>query len=713
MPKTEKQKIEMQTIDAQIRIEKLKNKIKELNYQYFVLDKSELDESVRDSLKRELIKLETEFPQFITVDSPTQRVGSVLSGKFPKIKHKTAKKSLADVFSSEEILEWNERIKKLVADEIQYICELKIDGLNISIEYNNGLFEKAITRGNGIEGEDVTHTIKTIKSIPLKLHKEVDISVSGEVFISKKQFEKLNKKQEEKGLEKYANPRNIAAGSVRQLDPKVASERGLDMFFYHTDSQDISEEIKTQEKMLKNLQKLGLKTEKHSRKFTNIKEVIKFCEKWVEKREKLEYEIDGIVIKVNSLKQQEEMGSTAKAPRYAVAYKFPAQQSTSIITEIIFQVGRTGAITPVAIMEPTYIDGSTVSRATLHNEDEIIRKDIKIGDSIILQKAGDIIPEVVEVIKDLRTGKEQTISFPENCPSCSEKITKNEGEAAHYCTNKKCPAINKESISHFISRKGFNIDGLGEKVVAQLLKEQLITDPSDLFTLKYEELIKLESFQDKKTKKILESIENSKLIQLKHFLYALGIRYLGEQGSEDLAEFVNSQIQELEGGLSTPSTPNVISSSSISSIQNTQNTSSSLNIPALAKLLQKLSTEEIKNIDGVGDKIGETLYKWFQDPENIEYLKKLEKNGIKFKKIETDKSNKLNGKKFVLTGTLEKMTRNQAKEKIKQNGGKVQSSISKNTDYLVAGQSAGSKMKKAEILGVKILSEEEFLGMII
>ena len=450
--------------EATERVKKLRAKILDLNYKYFVLDESEVEESVRDSLKRELINIETQFPELITPDSPTQRVGSTLSGKFQKVKHKTKKKSLADVFSEDEIEEWYSRISKLTAQKMEFICELKIDGLNITIQYEKGLFIRALTRGNGVEGEDVTHNIKTVESIPLSLNQDITLEASGELFMPKKSLEELNKSRKKEGLALFANPRNAAAGSIRQLDPQIVAERNLDMFFYHIDKTS-NTQIKAQEDALKLLKSAGLKVCSHYKKCKDIKEVLEFCKTWHKKRETLPYEIDGIVIKVNDFGQQLEMGETAKAPRYAVAYKFPAIQATSRILNIVLQVGRTGAITPVAVMEPTLVAGSTVSRATLHNEDEINKKDIRIGDTVIIQKAGDVIPEVVEPLKDLRTGQEKIFKFPKSCPVCESEIIRNEGESAYRCSNKNCYAIEQEKIIHFVSKKGFNIEGLGDKVV--------------------------------------------------------------------------------------------------------------------------------------------------------------------------------------------------------------------------------------------------------
>lgn len=669
----------MDKSEAQARIEKLKTKIKDLNYKYFVLDQSEVEESVRDSLKRELIELETQFSEFITPDSPTQRVGSALSGKFEKINHSTPKRSLSDVFDFEEITEWKERISKLSQDKVEFVCELKIDGLNITIQYENGLFSRALTRGNGISGENVTHSVKTIHSVPLELNRAINLEVSGEVFLPKKDFAQLNEQQAAQNLPLYANPRNTAAGSIRQLDPEIASGRNLDMFFYHIDKGNMPVDIESQANLLDTLQSLGLKVEKHRKTCLNIEEVIEFCQYWTQHRHDLPYDIDGIVVKVNNLDQQKQMGYTAKAPRYAIAYKFPAQQVSSHILDVLFQVGRTGAVTPVAIMKPTFVDGSTVSRATLHNEDEIKRKDIRIGDSVIIQKAGDIIPEVVEVLVDLRSGKELKVSFPENCPVCNQKISRKAGESAYYCNNQNCPAINKESISHFVSRKGFDIDGLGQKVVEQLIDEGLIEDPADLFALTEENFLQLSLFKEKRTEKLLKSIQKAKTIALERFLFALGIRYLGEQGSYDFAKFL---VQK--------------SSKPDFSIQN------------LIDSTQNFEIDELINVDGIGEKMGETLYAWFRDSSNIKYLQKLQNAGINLTSESLQSNGHLAGKSFVLTGTLISMTRDQAKDLIKQNSGKVSSSVSKETDYLVVGDSPGSKFKKAQELGVTILDEPAF-----
>jgi len=691
---------------AKERIEKLRQKINELNYKYFVLDESEVDESVRDSLKRELIDLETQFPKLITPDSPTQRVGSVLSGKFQTLKHLSPKKSLSDVFSSEEIMEWEERIKKLVSEPIEFICELKIDGLNITIQYEKGLFKRALTRGNGVEGEDVTHNVKTIESVPLKLKEEVDIEVSGEVYMPKKSLEKLNKEQSVQGLPLFANPRNAAAGSIRQLDPKIAAKRSLDMFCYHIDKNSLADRIKSQEETLKTFQKLGLKVCEYYKKVKTIKEVIEFCESWHKKRQELPYEIDGIVIKVNSFRQQNIMGFTAKAPRYAIAYKFPAEKVSTQVLDIILQVGRTGAITPVAVMKPTLVAGSVVSRATLHNEDEIAKKDVRVGDTVIIQKAGDVIPEVVEVIKDMRIGKEKPFKFPKTCPVCDSEIVRQEGESAYRCTNENCYAIKKEGLGHFVSKKAFDIDGLGDKLAIQLIDEGLIQDPADIFRLKKEDLLTLDLFQEKRATNIIENIETATTISLDHFLYALGIRFLGEQGSYDLAKFLISHIKKSDKKIERYK--KTYSQQSMFEDDSNADEKEEFSVLDLITTVDNLTLEDITNIDGVGEKTGSVIYEWFHEKNNCKYLEKLYKVGIKLVIDNLKSSGTLNGQSFVITGTLSSMTRDQAKELIKKNGGKIHSSVTKDTTYLIVGDNPGSKLKEAEKLGIKLLTEEAF-----
>jgi DNA ligase (NAD+) len=658
---------------AKERIEKLKEKIKKLNFQYFVLDKSEVSEAVRDSLKKELVELEAKFPQFVTKDSPTQRVGSALSGRFAKITHITPKKSLADAFSAEEIKEWQQRIQKLIPGEkMEYICELKIDGLNITVQFENGEFVRAITRGNGVQGEDVTHAIKTIESLPLTLREKVDLEVSGEVFLPKKAFEKMNQGEEEK----FANPRNAAAGTVRQLDPKVAAKRKLDLFFYEMGANSLSKKPAAQKEVLDKMKELGLRVNPSTKKFKTIEEVIKHCEKWHEKRHDEKYEIDGMVIKVNALNQQKKMGHTAKFPRFMLAYKFPAEQSTTTVEDIQIQIGRTGALTPVAHLKPVLIAGSVVSRATLHNEDEIKRKEVKIGDTVIVQKAGDVIPEVVEVLKDLRTGTEKAYKFPKKCPICGEEALKPEGEAVLRCVNPGCAGTQERALIHFVSRAAFNIDSLGEKIILQLLEYDLVKDPSDIFDLQKEGFLNLPLFKEKRAENVYESIQEAKNVTLPRFLFSLGIRFLGEKGSFDLAEEIGD-----------------------------------VQIPKLKEILQDLSIGGLKMIDGVGEKMAKSIYDWFHSENNIELLDKLYEAGVRIK-FEDKQTKTLQGKSFVVTGSMESFSREEIKKMIRERGGDAGSSVSGKTDFLVCGKKAGSKLEKAKTLDVPVITESEFLEMI-
>ncbi len=708
---------------AKQRIEKIKEWLKKWNYDYFVLDKSDVSEAARDQIKKELHELEDEFPEFVTPDSPTQRVGSALSGKFAKIKHITPKQSLSDVFSDEELKDWEERVQKLVPGEtLDFVSEVKLDGLNLSIIYQQGKYYKAVTRGDGVHGEDVTHSVKTIKSVPLELNKidgmELEdypiFEIGGEVFMSKDSLNKIN----DEGEQQFANPRNAAAGTVRQLDPAIAEKRNLEMYFY---SFNVGEKIenrkskieeilnpKSQKETLDLLNKLGLRTEPHTDQHSDLDSILVKMKNWEKKRDSLPYEIDGLVVKINSIRHQNLMGSTAKCPRWATAYKFPAEQSTSQVLDIDIQVGRTGALTPVAILKPTSIAGSTVSRATLHNEDEIERKDVRIGDTVIIQKAGDIIPEVVEVLKDLRTGDEKPFKMPTKCPVCDGEIDRPEGEVATRCINPNCFAVHQQQLEHFVSRKAFDIDGLGEKVTEQLIQEKLIEDAADLFTLQYEDLIQLEFFKDKKAQNLLDALEKAKIISAPRFLFALGIRYVGEETAELLANHLTLPTQTVEIKEEQKKDQMALFAEPTES--------KTVDVAEIASLIegsQALSLEDLSGIDGIGGKVAETLFDWFKDEKSIHFLEKLQRAGVKLtvasKEGQTDK---LKDQTFVITGTLPTMSRDAAKDLIKQNGGHVSSAVSKKTDYLLAGTEAGSKLEKAEKLGVKIIGEEDLVGMI-
>ncbi len=675
----------MQKEEAKRRIEKLREKIKELNYAYFVLDESEVEESVRDSLKKELKKLETDYPEFVTPDSPTQRVGSALSGRFAKVEHLSKKWSLQDVFNEQELRDWIERIEKYLPEaKMSWVGELKIDGLNLTLHYKKGHLERAITRGDGVMGEDVTHTARTIESIPLVLSEPVDLEVSGEVFMTKTAFEKLNKEMAEQGEEPFANVRNAAAGTVRQLDPQVAASRNLEGYMYELGANTLAHQPESQSETLKTFTRLGLRINPTHKILGTAEEMLAYRQSFEEKRDKLNYEIDGIVIKVDDKTLWPRLGFTAKAPRYAVAFKFAALQSTSRILDIQVQVGRTGTLTPVAHLKPTEVAGVTVTRATLHNEDEIARKDVRIGDTVIIQRAGDVIPEVVSVLKDLRTGHEKQFHFPKVCPICGSAVERKEGEVAYRCTNHECFAQKSERLFHFVSRDAMNIEGLGEKVIIQLLENEMINDPSDFYDLTQEDLMSLPLFKEKKTENILRSIENSKHTTLDRFIYALGIRYLGEQGSSELAQYILGK-----EGHPTHYT-----------------------IEKFLHFIKMLTIEELNNLEGIGEKVATSLYDYFQNPKHLELITRLSDRGIEII-IETPKrQTPILGKSFVLTGTLANMSRNEAKDRIKSLGGKVLSAVTHDTDFLVVGQDPGSKVKKAAELGVKVLEEKEFSEML-
>ncbi|MEK7528212.1 MAG: NAD-dependent DNA ligase LigA, partial [Patescibacteria group bacterium] len=576
----------MNRSEARSRIESLKTEIKRLNYQYFTLDRNEFSEEVRDSLKKELVRLESEFPGLVTPDSPTQRVGSALSGRFKKVAHITPKKSLADVFSSEEIVEWSERVTKFLPNEkMTFIAEPKMDGLNITVHYEKGKLIRALTRGNGVEGEDVTHTVRTIESLPLELEMPIGLEASGEVFLSKESFEHINLEQEKNEKPLFANPRNAAAGSVRQLDPAVSASRNLNIFFYELGRNTLKDLPSTQEQVLKTFHALGLPINPTYKVFSSIDDVVKFCGEWGAKREKLAFEIDGIVLKINEKSAQEKLGFTAKTPRWAVAYKFAPKQATTHVLDIIVQVGRTGALTPVAVLDPVFVAGSTVSRATLHNEDDLERKDVRVGDTVVIQKAGDVIPEVVEVMKNLRTGVEKKFHFPKKCPACGGAVEKPEGEAITRCVNSGCFAQEREHFIHFVSKHAFDIEGLGEKVVSGLVEEGFVSDPADIFSLTSDDFLSLPLFKEKRTSNLLSSIEKSKDVTLSRFIFALGIRHIGEEISQSLARYFTDHYGN--------------------------GRSASFEMGKLIELMSHVKFEDLDNIDGFGGKVAQSVVEWF------------------------------------------------------------------------------------------------------
>lgn len=755
---------DMNKNEAQKRVEKLREEIDRHRYSYHVLDQPKISDEAYDSLFEELLSLEKQFPEFFSETSPTQRVGAEPLKSFKKVRHANRQWSFDDVFDFEELKEWEEKVKRMVEKisktasvaphlsevpdifypkerrekEVDFCCELKIDGLKMILTYEDGVFKQGATRGDGTVGEDVTHNLKTIQSIPLELNEKIDAIVVGECWLSKKELERINSERKKNGEALFANTRNAAAGSIRQLDSKIAAERKLDSFIYDIDKiQVISNQSSvntkknkidnrlpvtdyahpdTQIEELELLKKLGFKVNNQYKFCKNIEEVQEFYEEWTDKRSKQDYEIDGIVIKVNSVKIQEALGYTGKAPRWGIAYKFPAEQVTTVVEDIKVQVGRTGALTPVAHLRPVRVAGSTVSRATLHNEDEIRRLDARIGDTVILRKAGDVIPEIVEVVKNLRTGKEKVFHMPTKCPICGgpvkreivgasvpsrspspvastrHPLPKGRGEsgrsafsAAHYCLNPKCFAVEREKIIHFVSRKGFDIVGFGEKIVEQLMNEGLISSSVDIFELKIGDLQPLERFAEKSAQNLVEAIEKSKKINLEKFLFAMGIRYVGEE----TAILIKNNLQSVIGHwkISSPG--------------------------GIAKYFSEVKSEQWLAIKGIGDKSAESLVKWFADEENIKLLERMEKLGIilEFERKPQTANQKLQGLTFVLTGELSGFTRDEAKDMIRKRGGDVSSTVSKKTSYVVVGENPGSKYEKARELGVKIIREEEFKRM--
>ena len=682
--------------EAAKRIDKLKKQLKEIDHAYYVADAPIVSDAVRDSLKDELEKLEKQFPDLITPDSPSQRIGGKALGKFQKFKHLIPKWSFDDMFSFEEVKEFDEKIKRFLdlpaTYDIEYICELKIDGLNMSFIYENGFLDRAVTRGDGITGEVVTHTVRTIGSVPLSISEKKYIEVGGEVYMPEASFQKINKEQVKNKEAIFANPRNAAAGTVRQLDPKVAANRDLDAFMWTIyNYQDFG--LKKHEEILMLMQKLGFKVNPYFQKVKNIEGTLKYFEHWQKNRDKLPYQIDGIVIKVNDLNLHEKLGRTAKHVRWAGAYKFPAEQVTTVVEDIQVQVGRTGVLTPVAYLRPVALAGSVVKRATLHNLDEIERLGVRIGDTVILQKAGDIIPDIVQVLVKMRTGKEKKFKMPVDCPVCGSPVKQKQGEVAYYCSNPSCFAMQREGLYHFVSKGAFDINGLGPKILDHLQAEGLVRDSADIFLLKEEDLRPLERFAEKSAQNLIASIKEKKKISLARFIYGLGIRNVGEETALLLAKQFFVINFSARGG-------------SASGGQFSNN--DQFSISKLINLAGKVGIEDLEKIEGVGPKVGESIMDWFSDKKNVKLLEKLQDADVKVT-IPTQIANeKLKGKTFVLTGEMEKFTRDEAKENIRSLGGDVSSSVSKKTDYVVVGDDPGSKYDKAKKLGVKIINEEEF-----
>ena len=658
-------------------IEELRKRINQHSYAYYVMDNPTVSDYEYDLLFRRLLELEEKYPQLITAQSPTQRIGAIPSNSFEKITHPTPMLSLGNAFSNNELILFDQRVKNILQiDTVQYVVEHKIDGLAINLIYENGKLVKAATRGDGSIGEDVTANIRTIKAIPLELNvEEVEIpeflEVRGEVYLPKKEFIRLNKERQANDEALFANCRNAAAGSLRQLDPKETAKRYLSAILY-----GIGEikglNFQYHSAVLDFLSKLGFKTNKEYQIFSNIDEVMQYCASWSEKKEQLDFDIDGMVIKVNNLKDQKILGYTAKDPRWAIAYKFQPEQGITKIEKIVVNVGRTGAITPLAYLTPVTISGSKISKATLHNEDYIVAKDIRIGDTVIVHKAGEIIPEVVAVKLEERTGTEVKFVMPQICPECQNPVVKEDNEAAYKCVNPNCPAILRENFIHFVSRDAMNIEGLGPSVVSMLLDNNLINDVADLYKLTTEELLNLDRIGAKSAENLISAIEKSKQAGLNRLLFALGIRFVGVKAANILANHFKSM-----------------------------------------KALTKSSLEDLLAINEIGTKIAQSIIDYFNKQENLILLDKLSEVGVNMtaKTIERMEQENFQDKIFVLTGNLESFNRKEASLLIEQFGGKVSSAVSKKTDFVVAGTEAGSKLTKAQELGINIISEEEFKNM--
>jgi DNA ligase (NAD+) len=719
----------MKKEEAKNRIEKLKAEINHHRYLYHVLDKEEISEAALDSLKNELFKLEQEFPEFVTPDSPTQRVEGKVLDKFEKVKHSSRMISLFDAFSEKDIREWEARALKQLASQgasprdLEYFCELKFDGLAMSLIYENEVFTTGATRGDGLVGENVTNNLKTIESIPLKLNslnadmlkkagfdqvqsKEIlsllekgKIEMRGEALMEKKILEELNKKYKKEGKPLLVNPRNGAAGSIRQLDQKLSAERKLSFYVYAVAGVP---SLKTHEEEMKLAEIIGFKVLKDCKLCKNLDEVFAFHHYWEKNREKLSMQIDGVVVKVNDLGLWPILGMVGKGPRYAIAYKFAAEQVATKIREVNWQVGRTGILTPTATMDPVFVGGVTVTHATLHNMDEIKRLGLKIGDTVIIERAGDVIPKVVSVLVNLRDGKEKNIEVPHKCPMCGSQVVKIPGEVAYRCADTDCYAVNLRRLSHWASKGAMDIEGLGPKIIEQLLKEGLVSDSADFYSLTAGDLQPLERFADKSAENLITAISEKKEVDLARLIYGLGIQHVGEETAIMLAKDIRI--------LGYPKSP--------------AGTSGSLRDWDIGKLgdlivvMQKKKLEDYEEIPDVGPIMAKSIYDWFKSEKNIALLQKLEKNGITIKPEQkasfskTEKSADFTGKTFVLTGSLSGLTRDEAKDKIRKLGGKISSSVSKKTDYVVVGSEPGSKFDDAKSFGVRILSEEEFFKMI-
>lgn len=662
----------MEKNEAAGRLEQLKELINRHNYYYHVLDNPQISDAEFDRLMKELLELEKLYPELVTPDSPSKRIGGMPVSSFQQVKHLVPMLSLENIFAESELKDFYRRIGRVFkTGVISLVGEPKIDGLAVSLYYEDGVFKRGSTRGDGYTGEDITHNLLTIRSLPLRLKEDITAEIRGEVFIPRKDFLLLNKKRESQGLPHFANPRNAAAGSLRQLDPRIAAERPLDAFIYSLIALSGTKELSTHWDSLQYLRELGFKVNDNISLLNGLDEALEYCRLIGARRPELPYEIDGVVLKVNDLERQRQLGHTSRAPRWAAAFKFSSEEGISRIKDIVVNVGRTGTVTPVAVLEPVLIAGSVVKRASLHNEDILKEKEVLIGDEVVVHKAGDVIPEIVKVLKEKRTGKEETFSMPTICPSCNRGLTRLEGEVALRCVNPACPAQLIERIKHFASRGAMDITGLGDSLAEQLYVSGLVKDVGDLYFLKKEDLVKLDRMGEKSAENLLEALQQSKQNDLFRLLVALGIRFVGERAARILA----------------------------------------LHFKNLHRIASA-TFEEITMLEEIGPKIAISLQEFFKQQETKDILQKLEMAGVNFSLLEGNKEtaadNSFKGLTFVLTGALTNYTRQQAKELIESKGGKVVNSVSKNTDYVLAGDNPGSKLDKAKELGIKILSEEDF-----
>jgi len=664
--------------DIKKKIEELRKKIIQHNKKYYIDNKPEISDREYDNLMYELKQLEESYPEFITPDSPTLRVGGEALKEFKTVEHRVPMLSMDNTYSPEEIIEFDKRVRKnLEVDRLDYVVELKIDGVSISLLYENGKFIRGATRGDGFKGDDVTLNIKTIKSLPLKLEARKGTPVPslfearGEVYLPAKSFLEINEEKEELGEELFANPRNAAAGSLKLLDSAMVAKRHLDMWVYGVGYTE-GMEFQTQSEALIFLKDSSFRVNPSIKKCSSIEKVIEYCNEWQEKRHKLEYDIDGMVIKIDSFSYQRSLGQTSKSPRWMIAYKFPAERKETVLEDILVQVGRTGTLTPVAVLKPIKLAGSTVSRASLHNQDEIGRKDVRIGDRVLVEKAGEIIPQIVGVVKNKRKGSEKEFFMPKKCPACGSAVKKLKNEVALRCENMGCPAQLKERIRHFASKEAMDIEGMGDAIVAQLVDKQMVKSYGDIYILKHKELANLERMADKSARNLISAIEKSKANSFNRLVYGLGIRHVGVRSAWILA----SRFRSLDA----------LASSGI---------------------------EELQSINEIGPVMAESIFNFFRTEENKKLIEKLRYNGVNTEEKDLSlKSKNLEGKTFVVTGSLESFSRNEIEELIRRHGGNASLSVSKNTDYVVAGKDPGSKFEKAKELSVKIINEDEFKQLI-